>query len=167
MRAQSYGRPFEALIKRNVADMVWDPGMRLIYTFLNFKADTKILFGQIAEVGRCFYYKDGEHPEQLSATEIASIAGYTGNPIAIEAITSWKAETSVDFGIRLLDQYYWEHRLGNWGSLLLTAFDTVADVVQVYNCRDLLVTALGVDVVHRQAPMTLPARCVKSRSLTY
>lgn len=158
MRSRSYTKQFEALVKRNVADMVWDPGMRLIYTFADFEEGTRILFGQIAEVGRCFYYKDGSHPDRLSAAELASTAGYAGNPIAIEQITNWKEALAFDHGIDLLDQYYWEHRLGNWGGMLLTAFDTVVDVVQVYNCRELLTAALGVDVEHRRSPHRLARR---------
>lgn len=145
----------EALLRRNMADMVWDPGLHHAATYRRFGEVHATLWGQIAEIARCFYFPDGVHPPSPDAAGIAALAGYRDNPVAVAEIARWRATVGDGAGPALLDLYYWEHRLGNWASLLATAFDTVTEIVQPYNCRDLLVTALGADVEFRREPYEL------------
>jgi hypothetical protein len=145
----------EAMLRRNMADMVWDPGLHHAATYRRFGEVHTTLWGQIAEIARCFYYPDGVHPASPDAAAIAERAGYGGNPLAVGEIERWLGALEDTPGLALLDRYYWEHRLGNWASLLATAFDTVTEVVQPFNCRELLVTALGVDVEFRRDPYEL------------
>jgi hypothetical protein len=158
LKCRSYERAFEALLKRNVADMVWDPGFRLLNTYFELEIGRCIVLGQLAEIGRCFYYADGRHPDIGSATQLAEIAGYGGNQIAVDQIARWMEDVPRDAGISILDLYYWEHRVGNWAGMQQTAIDTVAEAVQAYNCRELLVTTLGTEVTHRMAPHALARR---------
>jgi hypothetical protein len=112
----------------------------------------------MSEIARCFHYKDGAHPVELTPELLASLSRYPGNPVAMSAFAEWLAGVPHGTNVNGLDLFFWENRLGNWASMLFTAMDTVTEVVNPYNCRELLETALGVDLKYRRAPYLLHQR---------
>lgn len=141
--------------RRNVADMIWDPGEIKIYTFWKELDGPLILTGSVAEIGRCFYYEDGAHPSKVTAELLASVGGYAGNRVAIEAFDRWLTDASSVKGVKPLDLFYWEHRLGNWMSMVHNGMDTACDVVAAYNSRAFIETVLALDLSYRRAPFEL------------
>lgn len=155
LRTQPASNTFWDTYRRNTSWMYWDPADNKTFTFGAYADGWFIVTGHVAEVARCFYYKDGNHPERVTAETLAEISGYRANPAAIGSFSAWLNDVPAQTGINILDLLYWEHRVGNWAALSMTGFDTVCDVVSPYNCRELLQTALGVDLAFRCKPYTL------------
>lgn len=138
-----------ATMQRNIAGMWWDPTEYMTSAFGKTGAQY-VLFGWVAEIGRCFYYPDGQHPQFVTPESLAHAAKYHDNPHAIESFRRWLE--SVPQGINVMDLFYWEHRVGNWASMMGTAYEMFVKPIAPYNCRALLETMLGVDISHRRAP---------------
>jgi hypothetical protein len=149
--AEAVDPSFREICRQNVSDMYWERGMILYYAFGHHFPDAVVLSGGLAEIGRCFYYPDGCHPDVVTAEALAVISGYEGNRVAIESFAKWLADVQLR-NIALLDLFYWEHRIGNWFSLACTELDTICEVVAPYNCRRLLEALLSVDVAFRRSP---------------
>jgi hypothetical protein len=142
------------ILRRNVVDMWWDPGSYIVSAFADVGAEF-VLLGQASEITRCFYYPAGRHPETLDADAIAATAYYRHNRVAIDAFERWMAGVPKDTGLATLDLLYWEHRAGNWASMMATMFDALCEPIFPYNCRELLTAALSVDVAYRAKPYRL------------
>jgi len=143
------------VMRDNVARLWSDPGDYMLYSFASLKTDL-VLLGQLSEIGRCFYYPDGAHPDRVDADLLARLTHYESHPIARKAFAQWlETAPAEENRTSILDLLYWEHRAGNWASLLATASDTFFDGVAPYNSRRLLETALGVDVTYRRSPYLL------------
>lgn len=146
---------FWTSLRRNVADMLWEPGEIKMFTFgWNFP-DWFVVTGSVAETGQCFYYKDGTISEPITPQFLAKVSGYSGNAIAIQAFISWLADMPSQSFVNPLDLFYIEHRGGNWLSMANNCFDMVCEVVPAYNCRKYFETVLGVDVAFRRKPYEL------------
>jgi len=55
-------------------------------------------------------------------------------------------------GISLLDLFYWEQRLGNWGALYPLEQDIAIEEVSLFSNRKLLMALLRVDPARRMPP---------------
>ena len=143
------------LFRRNVDDLYLDPARASIRSFESIPEGSFYVSGNIAEVGRCFYYRDGRVPENPTVDTLCRVSEHEGNVVAREVFAGWLSGVPRDIGSRLLDLFYWEHRLGAWLSSAFTGFDTFRDVLAPFNCRDLLVSMLGVGVEYRREPYQL------------
>lgn len=157
IRTKPFDEAFWSTLQRNVGGLWWDPNDHRIYSFSAVPSRFLIL-SLMSEVTRCFHYKTGTHPPFVTPELLASMARYPGNPVAIESFSRWLAGVPVGTNINTLDLFFAENRLGNWASMLFTAMDAVTDVVNPYNCRELLEVGLGVDVTYRCAPYVLHQR---------
>jgi hypothetical protein len=157
VRARRYDDTYWSTLQRNVGGLWWDPGDFRIFSFGAMQERFMIL-SLMSEVMRCFHYKEGNHPTDLTAEKLAAMAKYPDNPVAIAAFGEWRAGLPKDININELDLFFWENRLGNWASLLFTAMDSVTEVVNPYNCRELLEIGLGVDEKSRCSPYLLHKR---------
>jgi len=151
---KKYPQDFWDVIQLNVARMWWDPSDYMLYTFGSLGVRF-LLVGLISEISRCFYYKDGIHPEHVTPELLAEGSQYKGHPMAVAAFSQWLSDVPDGTGVSVLDLFYWEHRAGNWAAMGCTAFDTLIEPIAPYNCRRLLEVALGVDVAHRRTPYAL------------
>lgn len=143
------------LFRRNVDDLYLDPARASIRSFESIPEDSFYVSGNVAEVGRCFYYRNGRLPENPTVDTLCRVSEHEGNPVAREVFAGWLEDVPRDIGTHLLDLFYWEHRLGAWLSSAFTGFDTFRDVLAPFNCRDLLVSMLGVDITYRCEPYQL------------
>jgi hypothetical protein len=157
IRARPFDEAFWSTLQRNVGGLWWDQMDHRIHSF-SAVGTRFVALSLMSEVTRCFHYKDGNHPPVLTPELLAARAKYPGNPVALEAFSSWLADVPTGTNVNGLDLFFAENRLGNWASMLFTAMDTVTEVVNPYNCRELLETGLGVDLEHRCAPYRLHRR---------
>lgn len=113
------------------------------------------VFGNVAEVLKIFYGKKlkGRSPDGAGPSDLARMTGHGEHPYALAAFAAW-LEGAMDRGnVGLLDLFYWEQRLGSWLAGWLSEYDLVwREWVSPFNCRRLLVTALGVDEAFRRPP---------------
>lgn len=148
---------FASAVRANVAEMWWDEGEHAIHTYGSLQ-NRFVLSGLTSEVARCWYYNDGVHPATLDPEDIARRARFGSHPLAVDAFRDWLAGVPRDCGITVLDLLFWEHRAGNWASMLFTAMDTCVEPVLPFNSRELLEISLGVGVEHRRRPYGLHRR---------
>jgi hypothetical protein len=157
IRTRPFDKEFWATLQQNVGGMWWDPADHRIYSFGAVRVRFLIL-SLMSEVARCFHYKDGVHPTAIGPELLASLSRYPGNRVAIAAFAEWLADVPEGTNVSTLDLFFWENRLGNWASMLFTAMDAVTEVVNPYNCRELLEIGLGVDLQYRCSPYRLHRR---------
>ncbi|MHB8404786.1 MAG: hypothetical protein ACYDCJ_05110 [Gammaproteobacteria bacterium] len=155
LRTIPTNKAFLTLHKKNTSYMCRDPSDKKAYTFEKIPEHSFVLTGQIAEVARCFFYKNGIHPNNIDGEYLAKISGYEGNPVAIESFSNWLKSAPKHLGFNILDLFYWEHRLGNWAAMMATARDMTCDIIPPFNCRDILEIALSVNVQFRAFPYYL------------
>lgn len=154
--AKRFDKAFWDIYRQNVAEMFWDKGSTKFFTFARYGDGWFVATGNIAElIRRCSYYRDGIHPSAISPAALAEKAGYEGNPVAIQAFERWLCDVPQDLDMKVLDLFYWEHRVGNWISMGLTGLDTVCEVIPVYNCRTILEAGVMVDIAPRLEPYRL------------
>jgi hypothetical protein len=94
-------------------------------------------------------------PPTVDAAVLAKLFGWSDDPLALAACDEWLSEFPSELNLDVLDAFYWECRVGNWASLACLTLDAYPDVVSPFNCRELLESGLGVDVVHRIQPYNL------------
>lgn len=157
LRPQRYPEAFWQVLQQNVAGMWWDPGDYMVFTFSLLNTRFALL-GLLSEIARCFYYRSGTAPAELTAETLARLAHYGDHPLAIRAFGEWLDDVPSFSALNLLDLFYWEHRAGNWAAMTCTAFDTVFEPIAPYNCRRLLERALGAPLEARTQPYLLHRR---------
>jgi hypothetical protein len=145
---------FWTTLQRNVGGLWWDPGDRRLKGFESVPTRF-IMLSLMSEVTRCHYYQNGIHPQTLSPEFLASISGYRGNPVAIASFSAWLEDMPTNTNVNGLDLFFSENRLGNYASMLFTAADTLTEIINPYNCRELLDIGLGVALEDRCAPYNL------------
>jgi hypothetical protein len=145
------------LVRENVADLWYDPGEYILSAF-DLPTSDFVLFGWLSEIARCFYYPDGSHPDKVDGAVLAEVSYFRGHPMATAEFERWLAGVPAGTGHAVLDLFYWEHRAGNWASLLAAACDAFCEPLAPYNCRALLQAALAVPVSFRRAPYELHRR---------
>jgi hypothetical protein len=150
-----------ALMRATTGFMWRDPNEHRTAAFGLANGDL-VLLGTVSEVCRCFYYKNGIHPENVTAAHLAEVAGWGDDADAISAYDEWLAGIPVHATVNILDLFYWESRLGNWAAMDALALDAFADGFSPFNCRELLEAGLGVDVAHRRAPYSLHRQICQS-----
>lgn len=155
IKAKPCDRSFWSVVKHNMADMAWDEGLCNVNTFGALFPGWSLVFTGMAEIGRCFYYPNGAHPSHIDARRLAQYGGYRDNPVAIRSFERWLSRLPRHDDLNTLDLFYWEHRVGNWHSLMYTALDTVCDPYTPFNCRRILLLMLAQPVELRQAPYRL------------
>jgi hypothetical protein len=122
---------------------------------LEYVRDRFHLTGITSELSRCFYYKNGQHPVKITGDELIRRSGFNGNPVAKQGIEKWLDKAPSNSNMNLLDLFYWEHRLGVWGSCGFTLREAVIDQIAPMNCREFIQLGLAVDVKNRIKPYML------------
>jgi hypothetical protein len=79
----------------------------------------------------------------------------TRSPYVCEVMKRWYAEALAcenELGLRVLDLFLWEQRMGHWGAQYPFEQDIVVEEMSPFNNRGLLLTLLSVDGKKRKAP---------------
>jgi hypothetical protein len=115
---------------------------------------TVAIRGNLAEIARCFYYKNGVYPAVVSASELTRFAQLPSSPFVARHTNAWftGAQGVVELGYRLLDFYYWENRMANWLGASHTEHDIVHETFSPFNNRRLLSTLLATPIQVRCKP---------------
>ncbi|MEM9050927.1 MAG: hypothetical protein AAGC47_02640 [Bacteroidota bacterium] len=107
-----------------------------------------ILVGYGGEIGRSFF----KNIKNVNAEMFAALMGYPGNVVVIEEMQRWIDKIGSDLlsHENIMDWFYWEQRMGNWGARLMTEVALVADQISPMNSRSILETMLKVPKKYRQ-----------------
>ena len=109
--------------------------------------------GNVAEIARCFY---GYTTRRVSLDALLLFSGY-GRKVRFieEELEKWYGPAcryAAAAGIPLLDLFYWEQRMGNWGALFPFEQDLAVEEISPFNNRSLLDALLQVRPQRRKAP---------------
>jgi hypothetical protein len=90
--------------------------------------------------------------KDVSGETLAALVGYRGLAYPTRECSKWLKESQFvarECNISVLDLFYWEQRVGNWGALGPAETDISVEEFSPFNCRSLLMTLLSVDRRHR------------------
>ena len=154
---------YRDILGQNVGGMYRDDSISKATSFAAYVGDRFHLTGMTSELNRCYYYKNGRHPAALTAAALSRRARFADNPIAKRGFAKWLDEAPSHLNINLLDLFYWEHRLGVWGSCGLTFREAIIEQIPPMNCRAFMQLGLSSDVMHRKKPYELLRSIIRQR----
>jgi hypothetical protein len=106
--------------------------------------------GNGGEVARCYY---NSKTRNGTIDDITTITGFSS--IFKNDIAEWISESrtfSDTSGIGNLDLFYWEHRMGNWGSMFPFEQDIAIEEFSPFNNKNLLYSILKIKSSDRRPP---------------
>ncbi|MDZ7720272.1 MAG: hypothetical protein U5K72_15760 [Balneolaceae bacterium] len=107
--------------------------------------------GRGAETARSYYpFEKNPAPEFL-----AKVTGYPNSEFVLEEINSWINETRPiisENNIDMVDLYYWEQRMGNWGGTDPAEQDIAIEEFCPFNNRKLMMILLSTNKKYRIRP---------------
>lgn len=123
----------------------------------HYPAGRVALKGNVSEIARCAFYSNGRHPRISSHRQLVRQLepGWVELPFVMSHLRDWFEEArpaAAAAGMRLIDLFYWEHRMGSWQAQGQLEWDVVQEVFTPYNNRRLMETLLTVPVTVRRAP---------------
>ena len=112
--------------------------------------------GNCIEIGRCTYYKTGEHPKKLTVNDLLQ-RQYHWNQIDFiaDGLKKWLnviGDERKNMGYKVWDLFYWEHRVGGWQAQSQLEWDIVQEAFTPFNNRELIDLMLRVDDIHKIKP---------------
>ena len=124
------------------------------YHYYNDRQDNIInVTGSVAEVFRCFY---GYTNCKINEKMLLCFSGYFNKSDYVkEEIANWLdgvKEFSEQFEIPILDLFYWEQRMGNWGALYPSEQDIAIEEFSPFNNKDMLLSILRINRRKRASP---------------
>ena len=85
--------------------------------------------GVCAEVGRCFYYRDGNIKKNITENDLLQLVpGWSEFSFIREEIKKWNESIKKNsFNYNIYDLFYWEHRTGGWQAQSQLEFNIVQE----------------------------------------
>jgi len=109
--------------------------------------------GNAAEIARCFY---GYTTRKVTIDMLLTFSGYGRQSDYVrEQLEKWYPQAcqyAAESGIPLLDLFYWEQRMGNWGAMFPSEQDIAVEEISPFNNHALLRGLLCVSPKRRRAP---------------
>ncbi len=109
--------------------------------------------GNAAEIARCFYGYTGR---RVTIDMLLTFSGYGRRSQFIrDQLEKWYPQArqyAAESGIPLLDLFYWEQRMGNWGAMFPSEQDIAVEEISPFNNHALLLGLLCVSPKRRRAP---------------
>lgn len=109
--------------------------------------------GNCAEIARCFY---GYTRNKIMLDMLLVFSKYYDKvPFFKERIAEWYANAipyAKQYNIFLLDLFYWEQRMGNWGAQYPFELDIAMEEISPFNNRSLLLALQSVNPKKRKSP---------------
>lgn len=140
------------MIKRNVTfgRTELPKSLTIQYHFEN-NQDKINIGGNASEIMRMFYGDD--HPEDLDGRYLAEKVGLSSYKYIINTLDDWVQDArELDNKIDIMDLFYWEQRMGNWGTLYQAEQDIAIEEFCPFNNRKLIMLMLKADKKYRSAP---------------
>jgi hypothetical protein len=147
---------FERIFKRNVTNARSGKMINAFTVYNHFMSRNKervVVHGVPGEIARNFFYKPPMI--NLDVKFLLYQSGMSHSRIARATFEHWLNEVTKipEFqGVRILDLFYWEQRIGSWASMSYNEYDIAFESFTPFSCRKLLTLMLGVGSQHRTAP---------------
>ena len=125
--------------KNHIYPRVLPKTRNIQYHFDKHKNDNTInINGNGAEILRCYY---GNHLGKINLNMLIYLSGFPNSKFVRNELTSWykpAKKYSEETGLDLLDLFYWEQRLGNWGALFPYEMDIAIEEISPFNNKSFL-----------------------------
>lgn len=147
---------FERVLKRNVTNARSTKVINAFTVYNHFISTNKervVVHGVPGEIARNFFYKPPII--NLDVKFLLYQSGMSHSRIARATFENWLNEVKnipEKQGMRILDLFYWEQRVGSWASMSYNEYDIAFESFTPFSCRRLLTLMLGVESHHRVAP---------------
>jgi hypothetical protein len=119
----------------------------------SYTSDVINVSGNGAEIVRCFY---GHTNRKIDANSLATFSRYPRkNKYVNQQIRLWLDDAekySAEYGIPMLDLFYWEQRMGNWAALYHFEEDIAINEFSPFNNKNLLLNMLKTRPQRRISP---------------
>ncbi|MDW3197452.1 MAG: hypothetical protein R8G66_34055 [Cytophagales bacterium] len=112
--------------------------------------DRSFINGNVSEIARNFF----GYGSWYTAEDLAFISGNSIHPFVVDQYEQWlKSKPHFErFGYHVLDMFYWEEKMSNWGAKMKTEAAALSrDVISPMNSRALLKTLLSVNRKYRDS----------------
>jgi hypothetical protein len=118
-----------------------------------YSPDTINVNGNCAEITRLVY---GYTTKKISLDMLLTFSKYQGKiPYFNEQSEKWFIDAgpyAEEYGISLMDLFYWEHRIGNWHALWPFEQDIAMEEISPFNNRSLINALFQVKPKRRRSP---------------
>jgi hypothetical protein len=147
---------FYSVVNRNVTNARKEKLINAftVFNYLQQRGGEKIVVhGVPGEIARNFFFKPPLF--HLNTNMLTFQTRMHKSKIAHEAFELWLSEAKKipkNLGVRILDLFYWEQRIGNWASMSYNEYDIAFESFTPFSCRKLLTTMLGVSSPLRIGP---------------
>jgi hypothetical protein len=140
---------FDSILKKNVSIVQSDEKKILYYNFYKNFQDKLNVGGNVSEIARNYYQTEGT----ITAEKLAEIFGRKSDKFTINNFEKWLDEIeniANKFGVDILDLFYWEQRMGNWGAMFGADLNIAVEQFYPFNCRRLLEELLSINKKYRK-----------------
>ena len=152
-KTNNLNKNFLSIYNKNVpfAHYAWAADAQVEYEY-NKKKKVAVT-GSVSEVARNFYGLH-ERQDQISGEILSNLCKMGKNSFAVGHFNNWLEGIRCNlYNYYLLDLLYWEQRSGKWLAMGQLEFDIAwKDIFTPYNCRNLIMNMLSVDIENRIPP---------------
>ncbi len=151
-----FPRWFEDILKWNDELFHWNPNRWIIYDHMLNGEDRLVINGNGGEIVRSHFqrYLRKKRPEAFDPLDLVKVFGYGSIPASQrDSLGSWlESFRKVGNNRFLLDMFYWEQKIGIWGSSYRSHQDAAVEEISPFNCRYLIDLMLKTPEHKRLAP---------------
>ncbi len=148
---KSIDAAFRAIFRRNnaSANTAYCGDIQALHA--SYPADRVCVTGDVAEVVKCFFVRKRPPGSEITAEELAEIAGLGSHPFAVAAFGRW-LENAGNPPVGLPDLFCWEQMAGRWQAKVRAEYDMVQESFSPLNNLRLLAIMLALPAEWRQPP---------------
>lgn len=120
--------------------------------------------GDVGEVVKCHFRLDRSNGKDVTAHELAALAGLPAQPFVMKEFAGWlSGARGRSYNVPLMDLFCWEQLVGRLHAMIQAECDIARESFAPLNCRSLLTTMLSVPERYRQRPTFDVLRAVTQR----
>lgn len=144
IRPRTFQQDFVERIREDYVNPRMNNKVRNIqYHYENASEGTAVLTGNVGEIIRAYY----ETPGDITPRRLSELYHYPNSEFARSELAAWLEDArpyANRTGIDLLDLFYWEQRIGNWGSRWPYEQDIAIREFTPFNHYNLLLCGLSI-----------------------
>lgn len=153
---QEVRKEIEELLENNILLHRKNPRNKALQYYLDYVPERINVNGVVNEVARGFYGFNHPNNQDLTSEYFINMLGYYGESNLIKReIKEWLdsiRSSSLNIDFSYVDLFYWEQRMGNWGSITRNEQDIANEGFMPYNNRKIIMLLSSLAPEYRAAP---------------
>ncbi|WP_216700635.1 hypothetical protein [Priestia filamentosa] len=146
---------FKSILKKSVSMARVLPKTLTIQYHYENSGDTININGNVSEIIRITPARARVNPKDIDGHYLAKMYGYPSINYVVSALDKWLLEArqvANNHTVDVMELFYWEQRMGNWGSMYQAEQDIAIEEFCPFNNRKLLMVLLKLDKKDRTSP---------------